>query len=364
MNFKKSTILVCAAMLVALTFAAEPPTPGVSPGPGTRYATDAYPGFDNTDEAFKPEKKTPKWFSWINGPKMENAADQFAWCQQCEREGSWRAARRGYDALVREWPTAPEAPKAQQRLAEIWLGQYLDYEEAFAEFRYLLDFYSLECDFDAIATKMYQTAELMREEGKTIVFFRFKNTTDVRRAYESLVLRSAGADFVRKAMLTIAQLREDENQLEKAVAVYENLRNLYPGTDEARTALHREAGVRMRLLNDHGYNRARTNDTIDFLKMARRDDLTTEMRADVDAWLVEAENLLADEAFRSARFYDSTTRTRRSAINAYERFIEDYPNSPHVQQVLERLVKLREKEAADRQKAAEKARTAETKEDK
>jgi len=345
MSLNRRVLLSLAAAWFFLPAMADSQNqPGVSPGPGARYATDAYPGFDVTDEAFKPEKKTPRWFSWINGPKKENAADQFAWCQRCESEGSWRAARRGYDALVREWPTAPEAPKAQQRLAEIWLEKYLDYEESFVEYRYLLDFYSMECDFDAIAKKMFQTVELMRQEGKTIVFFRFKNTTDVRRAYESLVLRSAGADFVRGAILTVAQLREDEEQYEKAVAVYENLRNLYPGTDEARTALHREAAVRMKILEMHGYNRARTNDTIDFLKMARRDDLTPEMRADVDKWLSDAKNLLAEEAYQSAKFYDSRTRTTRSAISAYERFIEDYPDSPYVQKILERLMKLKEKD--------------------
>lgn len=344
---RSKRVFVCAAALTALSaFADEPQLAGVSPGPGVRYATDAYPGFDNVDEAFKPEKKTPRWFSWITGPKMDNAKDQFAWCQQCEKEGSWRAARKGYDALVREWPTAPEAPKAQQRLAEIWLEKYLDYEEAFAEYRYLVDFYSLECDFAATTRKMFQTAELMREEGKTIVFFRFKNTTDVRRAYESLVLRSAGADFVREALLTIAQLREDDGQFEKAVTVYENLRNIYPGTPEARTALYREAAVRMKLLDEHGYNRSRTYDTIAFLKMARREDLTPEMRENVNKWILDAANLLADEAWRSAKFYDSSTRTKRSAINAYETFIADYPDSPHVEEARKRLEKLQEKPKA------------------
>jgi len=353
MTLNKKVVFLLGAALALVSAPAVEQQPGVGPGPGARYATDAYPGFDNVDEAFKPEKKTPRWFPWITGPKMTNATEQFAWCQQCEKEQSWRAARKGYDALVREWPTSPEAPKAQQRLAEIWLGQYLDYEEAFAEYRYLLDFYSLECDFDAIAKKMFQTAELMRQEGKTVMFFRFKNTADVRRAYESLVLRSAGADFVCGAMLTIALLREDEEQLEKAVVVYENLRNLYPGTDEARMALYREAGVRMKLIDAHGYNRARTRDTIAFLKMAQREDLTAEMRTDVDKWLADAENLLADEAWNSAKFYDSATRTTRSAINAYERFIQDYPNSPHVEDALKRLEKLKEKESANAVKTQE-----------
>jgi len=197
-------------------------------------------------------------------------------------------------------------------------------------------------------------AELMRQEGKTIVFFRFKNTTDVRRAYESLVLRSAGAPFVCKAMLTVAQLREDESQYEKAVAVYENLRNLYPGTEEAKTALYREAGVRMKILDAHGYNRSRTVDTIDFLKMARREGLEGEQRDEVDKWLTDAENLRADEAFQAAKFYDSRTRTLRSAINAYERFIADYPTSSNVEKAQERLAKLKEKEAEQKAKEAEK----------
>jgi len=359
-SHKRLFALLAAALSVASALAES--QPGVNPGPGKRYATDAYPGFDNIDEAFKPEKKTPRWFSWFTGPKKDNATDQFAWCQQCEKEESWRAARKGYDALVREWPTSPEAPKAQQRLAEIWLEHYLDYEEAFAEFRYLLDFYSLECAFDAIALKMYQTAELMRQEGKTIMFFRFKNTADVRRAYESLVLRTAGAPFVCKAMLTIAQLREDEQQYEKAVAVYENLRNLYPGTEEAKTALHDEASVRMKILDEHGYNRARTVDTIDFLKMARREGLTGEAREDLDKWLTDAENLRADEAFQSAKFYDSSTRTLRSAINAYERFIDDYPNSPNVEKARERLMKLKEKDAEQKAKEAEKEAARQAKE--
>jgi len=131
---------------------------------------------------------------------------------------------------------------------------------------------------------------------------------------------------------------------EKAVVVYENIRNIYPETSEAKMALYREAAVRMKILDEHGYNRSRTIDTIAFMKMARREDLTTEMRADIDAWLVQAENLLADEAWQSTKFYDSRTRTVRSAINAYERFIEGYPNSLHVDEARTRMMKLKEKE--------------------
>ena len=340
MILKRKTSLCFAAALAAALCAFADPV-GVSPGPGVRYATDAFPGFDSEDLIVNPSKKEPKWFAFINGPKMSNPADQFDWAVQCRDAGNYGRARRAFDALVREWPVSKEAPLAQMALADILLQKDLDYEDAFAEYRYLMDFYSLECDYDAVAEIMYKVAELMREEGKTIIFFRFANTVDVRRAYEAVVLRSPGSKFVPQAMLTIASLRQDEQKYEDAVKVYENLRNLYPDKPEAKTALHCEAKVRMKLLEMHGYNRMRVLDTAAFLRQALRGDLSDEMRADFERWLGETSALEEDEAYRAAKFYDSRTRTKRSAINAYERFLKEYPESAHAEAVQARLDELR-----------------------
>lgn len=340
--------VACASVAAALALAAfadsDVRQPGISPGPGTRYATDAFPGFDAEGEAFTPEKKEPRWFAFINGPKFGTPGEQLAWAAECEANGSWGRARRAYDALVREWPTSEEAPKAQRAMADVMLNHELDYEGAFAEYRYLLDFYSLQCDSAEVAGVMYKVAELMREEGKTIVFFRFSNTVDVRRAYESLVARAPGAPFVPAAMLTIASLREDEEKYNEAVAVYENLRNLHAGSPEAATALHREGRVRMKLLEDHGYNGTRVSDTVSFLRQSLRGGLPDGVRDDFEAWLAQAERLQEDEAYAAAKFYDARTRTKRSAISAYERFLLDFPASSRADEVRARIEALKEGE--------------------
>lgn len=312
---------------------------GSSPGPGVRYATDAYPGFDPDKDTLAPERKEPRWFGFVNGPKCENAADQFAYCQSLDAEENWSKAAKEYDALVREWPTAEEAPKAQLRLAEIRLAED-DLEEALAEYRYLADFYSFRCDYNATVDRLYEIAGRMRAEGKTIVFFRFRNTVEVRRAYEGCVLRAPGAKWAPAAMLMVGELREEEGKLEEAVKVYENLRNLHYGSPEARVALLREADVRMRLLDECGYNRARCLDTLRFLDLAAElvdgEDATSlaEKRADV-------RSRLEDEAYRAASFYDSRMRTKRSAVSAYERFLKEFPESPRADQVRARLEELK-----------------------
>ena len=339
--FAKRHIFALLAIFAGASAVAASGAAGM-PSSGTRYATDAYPGFDNEDNILATEKKQPRWFSWINGPKMTNAVEQLAWADECAAEGSLRAARRGYDALVREWPSSPEAPVAQRKLADLYWERYLEYENAFEEYKYLVDYYSAQCDYDVMAARLYEAAKMMRIEGKTLVFFRFANTVDVRRAFEAVVRRAPGAKFAPEAMLTIAELREDSGEYEKAVEVYENLRNIYYGTPEAKAAIPREARVRMRLLREHGYNRQRGQDTIGFLKLSlQTSGVGASERKELEGFLAEAVSWVEDEAYKSAKFYDSRTRTLRSAIKAYERFLSEYPASSHADEARARLDELR-----------------------
>ena len=333
-------LAVAAALLAAGALPAldDHPAPGASPG--VRYATDAYPGFDNEKSIVSPERKTPRWFAFINGPKCDNPRDQIVYCADLMVERDYKKARKQLDALVREWPTSPEAPKAQKALAEVCLENLLDYEDAFAEFRYLLDFYSLQCDYNAIADRLYQVAGLMKQEGKEVMFIRFANTVDVRRAYEACVLHAPGASWAPEAMLTIAALREDEGKYEEAVKVYENLRNIHPDSREAGLALVREADARMAVFREKAYNRARCRDTADFLSMALRGCRPDDVER-LKGYLGEVRGLMEDEAYRSAKFYDSPTRTVRSAVNAYERFLAEYPESVRVEEVRARLEELK-----------------------
>lgn len=334
------TLVLVGALAVVATVCAQ--SPAIGPGVGAaRYATDAYPGFDAEDEVVKPERKEPHWWWWMcGGPSRETAAEQFAYCRELVKEGSYSKARSQLDNLVRQWPTASEAWRAQNLLADLLLEKLHETEDAFKEYRYLLDFYSLQCDYKAIADRLYQVAGLMEVEGKEVMFIRFANTVDVRRAYETCVLRAPGAKWVPEAMLTIARLRVDEWKPAEAIKVYENLRNLHPGTEESLTALVREADVRMSLLRDHEYNRARCRDTIDFMKLALRSCRPGDANA-IQGYLEEAQEIVEREAYREAVFYDSPTRTKRSAVTAYEKFLAEHPTSVHADEVRARVEELK-----------------------
>ena len=340
MRFVKSIAVLAALLGFVATGLAQMPTLGPG-GTNARYATDAYPGFDSEDDNLKPERKEPHWWWFmVGGPSRENAADEFAYCQELVAEGSYSKACRELDNLVRQWPTAPEAWKAQQLRAELLLEKLDDAEESFKAYQYLLDFYSLPCDYSAIADKLYEIAGILKLEGKEVMFVRFANTVDVRRAYEKCILRAPGAKWAPEAMLIIAGLREDEGKFVEAVKVYENLRNLHPDSEQAKTAVAREAAVRMQILRDREYNRARSLDTADFLRLALRTCRPDDAAA-IQGYLDEVTGLLDEEAYRGAKFYDSTTRTKRSAIVAYEQFLKEHPLSPHADEIRARVEELK-----------------------
>lgn len=315
--------------------------PNAADNPGMRYATDAYPGFDDDYKEWRPEKKEPRFFSFWYGVDRTNSVEQLEFARQCAAAGSDSKARRAFDALVRQWPFSAEAPVAQQELANLVLTRFEEYDNAFDEFRYLLDFYPSRCDYHAVCAKMYEIANAMRAEGKTLMWFRFSNVTEVRHRFESLIVRSPGEDFVRSALLTVAELREEELRYEEAVQVFENLRNHYPESDEALESYYLESRARIGLLRAFGYNRNRVLDSISFFGMAENVRLSDEKSAEITEWKNEALRLVEDEAFRAAQFYDSRTRTKRSAISAYERFLAEYPDSPRAAEARARIENLK-----------------------
>ena len=144
----------------------------------------------------------------------------------------------------------------------------------------------------------------------------------------------------------MSTLREDEGELEKAVEVYETIRNLHPSSPEAEAALVKEATDRMTLLRARGYNKERCLDTVLFLKTAVAASADRSFRDVLAHYLSEAVSLMEDEAYKSAKYYDSRTRTRRSAISAYERFLVEFPASVHADAVRERLAELRGEQEA------------------
>ena len=323
---------VCACVAAQ---AAEPHrgVAGSSFAANSPYATDAYPGFDGLDDLKRPEKKDKSWFNWVD---RATPAEQYELAKELEAASSFRKARRACDALVREWPASAEAPHAQLRIVKIYAHDK-DYDDALEELEYLLDFYPSEVPYLELVEYLYKLTNLMVKEKKTMFGLSFTSDRIVRQHYESVVRRAPRASYVPETMLKIADLREQNDEYEEAVQVYNQLIMKFPKTAEAEAAVYLQAKARMWLCRRLSYNIPRCVDTQKYLKMMIADHPRHDRVDEMKEWLAELERHLEADAYRRAKFYDTKQRTPHAAAAAWERFLRDYPLSPHADEIRARI---------------------------
>ncbi len=341
MSLRKIGFILGAVALMA-QMAGEAATParsvaGASTGGNSPYATDAFPGFDGLDDIKRPERREKSW--WV-GVSRATAAEQLAYAAELEAAGDAKGAAKACDALVREWPTAKEAPQAQLRYVKLLAGPLEDYGEAFEQLEYLLDFYARDCKYRELVEYGYKLVNTMVEKKKSWFGFSFLSNREVRQHYESIVRRAPGADYVPEAMLRIADLREQDDHYEESVKVYAAVQSKFPGTPEARRAAYLEARARMWLCRRLAYNVPRCRDTVGYLKMTLQNLPDLEQMEELKGWMDELRAYLAEDAYRSAKFYDSRQRTRHAARTSWERYLNEYPDSPHAEAVRARIAEL------------------------
>ena len=51
----------------------------------------------------------------------------------------------------------------------------------------------------------------------------------------------------------------------------------------------------------------------------------------------ELSQQLSEDAYAQAKFYDTKQRTRHAALTAWERFLKEYPDSPHAEEARARI---------------------------
>ena len=332
--------LFTATILAAGIVCAAPGHRVVGSGIGgnSPYATDAYPGFDGLDDLPKPERREKSWFLHV---ARDTPAEQFAYAKELAENNDFKKACKMCDALVREWPASPEAPQAQLMYAMLLAKSLEDYDEAFEQLDYLLDFYPRACAYAELVEYQYKLANLMVREKKTFLGMSFTSTRVLRQHYEMIVRRAPGAKYVPEAMLKIADLREQDQQYEEAVLVYAALMSRFPSSPEARVAAYLQAKARMWLVRRLAYNLPRCKDTASYLQLTLQRLPDHPQAEEMKAWLDELKAYMAEDAYVRAKFYDSRQRTSHAAAASYERFLEEYPDSAHAEEVSRRLDELR-----------------------
>ncbi|MCL1921822.1 MAG: tetratricopeptide repeat protein [Kiritimatiellaeota bacterium] len=323
---------LAAAVAVAQNRSASPYYQG--------YATDQFEGFEAFDLDKRPEQK-PKSF-WF-GVRAGTPAEQLAYAREALGKGHLRNARKGFEALVREWPAAPEAVEAQMDLARLF-EQRKKYAQAFEEYQYLLTFYAGVCPYDEVLDRQFKIANFLLHDRSGMFGWLVNDADASRKRFEQVVRNAPNAPLAPKAMLIVGGIRTSQKEMEEAIKVYDGLLHRYGETEQATDAAYLSARTRYDRATRHSYNEAHCRDAVSFLRamVARmpRHPQIEQMRG----WLDELSGQLEEQCYKNAVFYDTRQRNRAAALMAYNSFLKEFRDSKYADRVRARVAELEGKQ--------------------
>lgn len=336
----KQTIFFMMALMTLGVLAQD----GQSSGPratgstGRRggYATDQFEGFEIPDGDERLEQKG--WSLWYSVSE-DTPAKQLAYARQAETEGRSRRARKGYEALIREWPTSKEAAEAQFALAQLYEARK-DYDRAFEEYQYLLTFFAGSCPYNEVLDRQYKLANVLRSDNRSMFGWMLGEPAADRIRYEQIVRNAPRAPLAPTCMLIAGDIRREEKEVEEAIKIYDGLLNRYPRSSEAPIAAFFAADCRYKRAKAQETNEANTRDAIAFMRTVLTIMPNHPQRDQFSLWSAELSQQLEESSYNNAVFYDTKQRNKAAAIAAYRRFLSEFRDSKYADIVRQRLMEL------------------------
>jgi outer membrane protein assembly factor BamD (BamD/ComL family) len=337
----KKQALFCVLSLAALYASAQfddasGQRPAGAPPKRGGYATDQFEGFAEMSlDDRVPQKETSLWFSVTE----ESPSRQLAYARKAFSEGRLRRARKAFEALVREWPTAKEAAEAQLELAQVYEARK-NYERAFDEYQYLLTFYAGFCPYDEILDRQYKIANLLRADNRSMFGWLLGESEANRIRYEQIVRNAPRSPLAPTCMLIVGDIRREEKEMEEAILVYDGLLNRYPASPEAEVAAFFASNARYDRAKAQDSNEANIRDARTFMQSVLKIMPGHPQRAQLVAWIADLDMQLEEHNYKTALFYDTKQRNTTAAISAYRRFLSEFRSSKYAERVRERLAEL------------------------
>jgi outer membrane protein assembly factor BamD (BamD/ComL family) len=272
-----------------------------------------------------PKRKTPSLF---HRTAQDTPAAQLVYADSLRKAERIRKAMRQYNNLVHAWGSSPEALKAQRSLADLRFERK-EYQEAFDEYQYLIDFYPGQFAFDEVIEKQFQLANAIKTR-RVARFLIFPGVTDPERAipmFEKIVANAPSWERSQEALFYVALINEETENWADAVAVYDRILQRYPDSRFAASAAFARARCLYTTATERGRDEFQLNAAMAAFASFIHDHPSDANVKEAQARLDELRDKLTRMYFDRAVFYDKSLKNPTAAIVAYRDLIRTFPMS-------------------------------------
>lgn len=279
------------------------------------------------EDAYEDELRQPSGL-FANKPTKETPEDQLSYAEQLYLKDKLSKAGRQFRRLVRFWPASNEAPQAQYALARI-LQEKGKLQQAFDEYLYLMDQYAGSFPHEQVLDQMYKVALQFKEKrkGKFLILPGFRAPERAVPMLQEIIKYGPRWEKAPEAQYLIGQIYDENRNYEDAILAYSELMHRYPESPFAERAAFGK-GYDLYLLarespNDKSLSDAAWSTLTYFLSTFPHSEMAGQAKEYRDTLYRWRSKSLYDQAV----FYDKIAKNKEAALQAYERFTEQFPHS-------------------------------------
>jgi outer membrane protein assembly factor BamD len=276
-----------------------------------------------------------------------SAAEQMRKAENLEAEGNTDGALDAYRNLLKRYGKSVLAPKAQLKVG-VLLERSARFDKAYEAYDAYLTKYPRAEDFDSVVESMFKIGQLFLEGEKRRVLG-VPISPSMARAQEmftGIVKKAPYSKWAPLSQFNIGQALEKQGKLPESIAAYQQVVARYPNDAIADDALYQIGYVRLREHRDGSYDRASAQKAReafeDFINRYPDSEKVAQAREN----LKNLEGTQTQGSLQIAKFYDRT-KQYKAAVIYYNDVIRQQPGSPESEVAKARIAALKEQVGED-----------------
>ncbi len=267
--------------------------------------------------------------------------------EQAEARGDRKEAIGAYRTLVKKHGTSQLSPKAQRKTG-VLLEQSGEFDTAYEAYSTYLAKYPEGTDFEASVESMFRIAKLFLDGQKRKVFgVPFApSMTRAQEMFEGIIKRAPFSRQAPLAQFNVGQCFEKQGKYPEAIQAYQQVVSKYPGDAIADDAQYQLGYVLLRQSREGSYDRAasmRAREAFeDFVNRYPNSEKVPQARENMK----QLQGGVVKGSLDVAKFYDKT-KQYRAAVIYYNEVIKQQPGTPDADYAKARIETLREQVGED-----------------
>lgn len=293
---------------------------------------------------------SPSYAPWIWTPESgwmsekdvvkESPKAQWDYAQELEKKGEFNNAVRAYKSLVKTYPASPLASQSLLKSAECYEHEGSLYE-AYKDYQKLLENYPKEINFDDILKRQYRIGELFIK-GRKRKIWRFPILPATDKGIEILetVIRNAPFSSISpQAQFTIGTAHKRMGKYTEAIETYNKIVTDYKDTPWYEEAFYQVGWCNYKKSRGFSYDQLAAKEAINYFQKFIKEFPQSKHISKINKLLDELSGRQAKGILEIAHFYDKHGH-KDAAIMYYKEIIDTFTGTKEAKEAEERLKKL------------------------